>query len=83
MKAVLETRFVGQAPDASGHPLAPPELVYQTQEPVTPRINWVGELLAIAVAFIAGSAFILSPLPNYALGTQAVNSAVKSAAIAG
>lgn len=33
MKAVLETRFVGMAPDASGHPLAPPELVYLASEP--------------------------------------------------
>lgn len=48
MKAVLETRFIGQAPDASGHPLAPPELVFQTSEPE--RVSLLDRFVRLSLA---------------------------------
>ncbi len=44
----METRCVGLAPDASGHPLAPPELVYETSEPE--RTTFLSRLAGLSFA---------------------------------
>lgn len=36
-KRVLQTKCVGMAPDSSGHALAPPEIVYECEEPRRPK----------------------------------------------
>jgi hypothetical protein len=48
-KPVLTTRCIGMAPDASGHPLAPMEYVYECQEP--PKAS----LLDRAIGIFLGS----------------------------
>lgn len=40
VKPVLQTRFIGMQPDASGHPLAPMELVYSCEEPPPQKLRW-------------------------------------------
>jgi len=45
-KPVLTTRCIGMAPDASGHPLAPMEYVYECSEP--PRTTFWQRLMGLS-----------------------------------
>lgn len=47
MKAVLQTRCVGMAPDSSGHALAPPEYVYECREPE--RVPFIKRLARLSI----------------------------------
>ncbi len=58
MKAVLQTRCVGMAPDSSGHALAPPEYVYECREPERVRPSWALKIWALLT--LAGFAWMVA-----------------------
>lgn len=57
MANVLQTRMVGYAPDASGDPIAPNEIVYMCQEPVRARPSWALKIWTLLT--LAGAAWML------------------------
>lgn len=66
-KPVMQTRCVGLAPDASGHALAPPEIVYECSEPErSPGIRLLEA--AIYVAAPVWFCFLIWKIIEKALG---------------
>lgn len=56
-KRVLQTKCVGMAPDSSGHALAPPEIVYECEEPARARPSWALKIWTLLT--LAGAAWLL------------------------
>lgn len=66
-KPVLQTRCVGQATHYSGHPMAPPEYVFECEEPAKPPLT-LGYVLKVAL--IAGWFFFASGYTIVAIGDR-------------